>query len=50
MTKGRFGFEKFLSVLEYNYPHVYRDVVKKEPRDPPAGRFVSSGVLHCFNG
>ncbi|XP_052261106.1 caspase recruitment domain-containing protein 10-like [Dreissena polymorpha] len=37
MTKGRRGFEKFVELLEYRCPHVYREVAKREPRDPPAG-------------
>ncbi|XP_060604546.1 caspase recruitment domain-containing protein 11-like isoform X3 [Ruditapes philippinarum] len=37
MTRGENGYKKFLEILEYQYPHVYQDVTKKEPRDPPPG-------------
>ncbi|XP_053392748.1 caspase recruitment domain-containing protein 11-like isoform X3 [Mercenaria mercenaria] len=37
MTRGERGYFKFLEILEYQYPHVYQDVTKKEPRDPPPG-------------
>ena len=49
MTKGKRGFEKFLELLEFSYPHVYRDVLKKEPRDPPRGIGLISYVQKYKN-
>ena len=49
MTKGKRGFEKFLELLEFSYPHVYRDVLKKEPRDPPRGIGLISYVQKYNN-
>lgn len=40
MTRGERGYEKFVEILEYQYPHVYQDVTKKEPRDPPRGKYL----------
>nr|XP_022315630.1 caspase recruitment domain-containing protein 11-like isoform X2 [Crassostrea virginica] len=34
-TKGDNGVKKFLEILEWEYPHVYKDVTNKEARDPP---------------
>ncbi|XP_062599398.1 caspase recruitment domain-containing protein 11-like isoform X4 [Saccostrea cucullata] len=34
-TKGDNGVKKFLEILEFEYPHVYKDVTNKEARDPP---------------
>lgn len=36
MTRGERGYQKFLEILEYKYPHVYSKVTNKQPRQPPA--------------
>ncbi|KAI0242685.1 hypothetical protein LSAT2_011759 [Lamellibrachia satsuma] len=36
-TKGPKGFQAFLEVLEYDYPHVYWHVANVKPRDRPIG-------------
>lgn len=34
-TKGDNGVKKFLEILEWEYPHVFKDVTNKDAREPP---------------
>ncbi|XP_048758252.1 caspase recruitment domain-containing protein 14-like isoform X2 [Ostrea edulis] len=34
-TKGDNGVRKFLEILEWEYPHVYKEITNKDARDPP---------------
>ena len=38
MMRGEQGYTTFVDLLEYQYPHVYKQVTKKEPRTPPKGK------------
>ena len=38
LTKGSHGYDCFLEILEFQYPHVYKDVTKREPRPLPKGK------------
>lgn len=40
LTRGQRGYEQFLEILEYQYPHVFQEVTNKEPRDPPPGNSI----------
>lgn len=44
-TKGDNGVKKFLEILEWEYPHVYKDVTNKEARDPPTGKSLGGGAI-----
>lgn len=39
-TKGDNGVKKFLEILEWEYPHVFKDVTNKDAREPPTGKCV----------
>ena len=36
-TKGDNGVQKYIDVLEYDYPHVYKLITNKDAKDPPRG-------------
>jgi len=38
MTKGERGYKRFVELLEFRCPHVFREMTGVEPRDPPAGK------------
>jgi hypothetical protein len=41
-SKGDNGVRKFLEILEWEYPHVFKEVTNKEARDPPTGKLLNS--------
>lgn len=48
-TKGDNGVKKFLEILEWEYPHVYKDVTNKEARDPPTGKSWGGMAISLVN-
>jgi hypothetical protein len=40
-TKGDNGVQKYIDVLEYDYPHVYKIITNKDAKDPPRGMLTA---------
>jgi len=44
-TKGDNGVQKYIDVLEYDYPHVYKLITNKDAKDPPRGMLTAFKTL-----
>ena len=38
-TKGDEGVQKYIDVLEYDYPHVFKLITNKDAKEPPKSMY-----------